>query len=127
MLVRLVSARQVVLLLDRQEVTLFYAGKVYYRAVSDGLLHIPKPAGKNIYPAWALIDADWLDSGPPLSATSEVWPIQASSPNPVQWKSWSKQFDAAEWGMPLWTMHELLYGYVLRSFPPLALYACQGV
>jgi len=110
MLVRLISARQVVLLLDTKQVTLFYDGKAYYRSALEGFIHVPKPAGENDYPAWALIDMDNLNAGPTLDTTSEVWPIQASSLKPVQWKSWSKQFHAAEWGMPLWTNGELAYG-----------------
>jgi len=117
MLVRLISARQVVFLLSRHRVTLFYAGQAYYRSATNAFLYIPSPVGKNEHYAWALIDLDCLNSEPPLDGTTQVWPIQASSPNPVRWKLWSKQSSTAIWGLPLWTMDELMLGCVFRSFP----------
>ena len=116
MLVRLISARQVVLLHTGLKVALFYAGQAYYRSATDAFLYVPRREGKNNHPVWALIDMDFLRSEPPLDGTSQVWPIQASTLNPVRWRNWSKQFNAANWGMPLWTMEELVLGCVLQSF-----------
>ena len=116
MLVRLISARQVVLLHTGLKVTLFYAGQAYYRSATDAFLYVPRREGKNNHPVWALIDMDFLRSEPPLDGTSQVWPIQASTLNPVRWGNWSKRFNAANWGMPLWTMEELVLGCVLQSF-----------
>jgi len=117
MLRRLISARQVVLLLTKAKVTLFYAGKAYCRSPTDAFLHVPTCKGKTKNYAWALIDIDPQNSQLPLDGTTQVWPIQASSPNPVQWKLWSKEFNAAKWGMPLWTVDELVFGCVSLSFP----------
>lgn len=119
---RFISARQVVLLYDSTSMFLFYAGQVYHRPALNGFHYVPIHEGENKYPAWALIDVDFQNNGPPLSSTTEVWPIQASSPNPVQWDSWSKQLDAAMWGLPLWSFQELVFGYVVRPFPPCAVH-----
>jgi len=109
MLIRLLSAGQVVLLCDNNDIWLFYRGKVYFRPVDSGFRFLPH---KGPYrPIWALIDVDYTDRGPPFQRSSDVWPIQASSPNPARWKSWRKQNQAALWGMPLWEVEDLLQGY----------------
>jgi len=59
---------------------------------------------------WTLINVDFLKANPPISSDSGIWPIQASSPNPVRWDSWQKQKRAAIFGMPLWTAEELKEG-----------------
>ena len=63
-----------------------------------------------------LVDVDGHDHGPPIGAGENIWPIQASSPNPIRWKSWRKQYDATLLGMPLWKMDELVEGYVFSVF-----------
>ena len=114
MLARLISAHQVVLLCDNSELHLFYRGQVYYQS-TESYITLPQSP----YPIWSLIDVDFQDRGPPCDITGnlDVWPIQTSSPKPVRWQCWSKQIDAAILGMPLWTMEELIEGYVFSLFP----------
>ena len=116
MLARLISADQVVLLCDFNNIHLFYRGRVYMRLAQFGIENLPKHQEIPYCPVWALIDVDFNDRGPPLSSTSNVWPTQASSPNPIRWKSWRKQYGAAELGMPLWSKEELMAGYVFTLF-----------
>jgi len=112
MLTRLISAGQVVLLCGTNYIRLFYQDRVYVRLAQFGIEDLPERKGIPYCPIWALIDVDYHDRGPPLSHTSNVWPIQVSSPNPVRWKSWVKQRRGAELGMPLWNTGELMAGYV---------------
>jgi len=112
MLARLISDRQVVLLCTTSKIYLFYHGRVYFRSTQYGFGDLPKRQGGSYCPIWALLDVDYLDQGPPFAADDEIWPIQASSPKPIQWKSWRKQYNAALLGMPLWEMDELMEGYV---------------
>jgi hypothetical protein len=114
MLVQLISADQVVLLYDTSETYLFYSGEVYEQPRQSGFKNLPENHRPH-FPVWALIDMDFGDRGPPITSSSDIWPVQASS-NSVQWKSWSKQFGAAELGMPLWNMEELMKGYVSSFF-----------
>ena len=117
MLARLISARQVVLLYTSTMVHLFYYGEVYSRlAAASGLEGLPECLGAPYFPIWALIDVDYVGHEPLITSTSNVWPIQASSPNPTRWKSWSKQNGAAMLGLPLWDLEELMGGYVLSLF-----------
>jgi len=116
MLARLVSARQVVLICDNHKIHLFFYGQVYSRSAGSGLEDLPKRLPKQYFPIWALIDADLQKQGTPFSRRSNIWPIQASFPNPVQWETWSKQYGAAMLGMPLWNVEELMEGYVFSLF-----------
>jgi len=45
-----------------------------------------------------------------------LWPIQASFPDPVRWKAWRKQLRGALYGMPLWNTEDLVKGYVFSLF-----------
>jgi len=112
MLMSLISAHQVVLLCDNQWIHLFYHGQAYFRSTEDGFEDIPKLREDTYFPLWALIDLDFGESLPPLNRHTNVWPIQVSSPNPIRWKAWHKQYRAALLGMPLWNMKELRRGYV---------------
>jgi hypothetical protein len=111
MLARLISARQVVLLCDNSNVHLFYRGKVYSRRTEYGPKGLPGNKQAHYYPVWALIEVEC--QAPPISGSSNIWPIQMSSPNPAQWKLWCKNHRAAVLGMPLWNMEELMEGYVV--------------
>ena len=113
-LARLLSAHQVVLLCDNSELYLFFRRKVYNQSAESRIV-LPQSR----YPIWALIDVDYQDREPPyaLTGSASVWPIQTSPPNPVRWKNWAKQTGAAILGMPLWTMEELIEGYVFSWFP----------
>ena len=115
MLARLISAGQAVLLCGSFNIYLFYQGQVYMRLTQFGIDDLPIRREKYC-PVWALIDVDFNDRGAPLDSTSNAWPIQASSPNPIRWKSWRKQYGAAELGMPLWNKKELMAGYVFSLF-----------
>jgi len=121
MLARLISLHQVVLLCTSDDVHLFYCGQVYFRPTVSGFRGLPRHEWIEYCPIWALFDVDFKDHGPPIAAESNIWPIQASSPNPIRWKAWSKQTGAALLGMPLWNMDELMGGYVfsLFSFSPI--------
>lgn len=113
MLARLIATRQVVLLCNNSSAHLFYCGQVYRRPM-DVTVFERLPTHKNIEycPILALIDVDYNNRGPPITDSSNIWPIQTSSPNPVRWKAWSKQNKAAMLGMPLWSIDELAEGYV---------------
>ena len=105
MLARLLSLRQVVLLCDNLVVYLFYRGKVYTRSAEIGPGNLPtKDSG--YCPVWGLIDVDYMNEEPSSSITSNsnVWPIQASLPDPLRWRSWRTQNNAASLtlDMPLW-------------------------
>jgi hypothetical protein len=115
MLAQLVSADQVVLLCTTVYTHLFYSGCVYTRPTEFGFEDLPRFKG-GYYPVWALIDTDFRQHGPPVGSGSINWPIQASSPKPIQWKQWSKQFGATLLGMPQWNMKELIAGYVFSLF-----------
>ena len=109
MLARLLSAHQVVLLCDNAIIYLFFRRKVYYQSAES---YIVLPQSR--HPIWTLIDVDYQDREPPNTITDSrsIWPIQTS---PVRWKNWRKQTKAAMLGMPLWTMEELVKGYVPSS------------
>ena len=108
MLVRLMAADQVVLLFNASGLSLFYHGKVYLRPAIYGFCGIPKHNSR--YPIWTLVDVDFCDQGPPLNPSLDIWPIQASDPNPRQFESWVERYEASVLGMPLWNMEELIQG-----------------
>ena len=107
----LISAFQVVLLCDNSDVHLFYRGQVYYRSGESGFKNLPKRQPASYYPIWTLIDVQEIQE-PPVWGSFNIWPIQASSPNPLRWDRWSRRNGAAVLGMPLWDMEELMEGYV---------------
>ena len=117
MLAWLLSAQQVVLLCDNTRAYLFYCREVYFRATSDGFWDLPVHREEPYRSVWGLIDVDFGEHGPPISSNPIIWPIQASPPKSVRWRSWHKQFtDSALWGMPLWSLDELVEGYAFSSF-----------
>jgi hypothetical protein len=111
----LISTKQVVLLYLSTELFLFYHGKVHVRR-NPSLSDLPR----NVQglPTWMLIDVDSEENGPSLNKTYKIWPIHASSPDPKQWKRWTKQFGAPVLGMPLWNIEELTKGYIIICFLP---------
>ncbi|KAF9779871.1 hypothetical protein BJ322DRAFT_1086969 [Thelephora terrestris] len=114
MLVWLLSARQVVLLYEKSGIYLFYLGQVYFSAARN-FNYLPEHRMKCFCPVWALIDADLEAQEPPIRAHSNIWPIQASPPDPIRWKLWVKQNHASILGMPKWNTEELAKG--LRLCP----------
>ena len=114
MLARLISAKQVVLVSLGFSVLLFYQGKAYKRQ-RPWFSCIPTHKLVPFFYAWALIDADYKGQEPSIDPDHEIWPIQASSPQPNLWKRWSKQRKATVVGMPLWNMEELKEGCVLAT------------
>ena len=116
MLVQLITAHQVVLLSNTRKDYLFYRGQVYSRPPEAGYENLPENQQTNYSPVWALVSTDSVERAPTISRKSNIWPIQASSPNPIRWRAWTKQLGAALLGMPLWTMEELTTGYALSLF-----------
>ena len=117
MFARLISAGQVVLLCDNSDTHLFYRGSVYFRPTEPhGFQNIPTH-NKGYYPVWTLIDFDSQDREPPLTSSTGVWPVQASSPNSIRFKSWRRQNGATLLGMPVWSMEDLVEGYVFSPLP----------
>ena len=94
----LLSYQQVVLLCDSTEMLLLICGNVYSRPMRDGFKFLPTRQGGGYCPIWALINMDFEDEDPPLTATSNIWPILAPSPSPTRWKRWAKYNDRALWG-----------------------------
>ena len=117
MLVRLISAHQVVLVCGSTIAFLFYCGEVYSRSTSSGLEGLPKHRHEGYHPVWGLVDVDYQTGGPPISEMSNIWPIQASSPKSDRWKAWSKQSGASMIGMPRWSTKDLIRGFVFSLFP----------
>ena len=114
MLARLISAKQVVLIYTGSKVLLFYQGKVYRQRPAD-FSFVPRHKLDPFFLAWALIDADSEGQEPSIDSDHYIWPIQASPPQLIRWKAWSKQRSATLLGMPLWNMEELKEGYVLAA------------
>ena len=114
MLARLTSANQAVLLFAQSTLYLFFQGTVFERNGTN-FLYVPTHKRDEYFTMWTLIDTDGLNQPPPVSNGSLIWPIQASSPNPIRWKSWSKRRNAAIWGLPLWDRKELREGHVLAT------------
>jgi len=113
MLARLIASRQVVILCDNDEAYLFFHGQVYNHSMDDRpFRYLPKHKHIPYCPILALIDVDYVKREPPIKSSVNIWPIQASSPNPVRWKVWSKQNNAALLGMPAWSVDELAEAYV---------------
>jgi len=113
MLTQLISAGQVVLLYHSSELYLPYHGQVHFQPAVPGPWGLPTCRQAVYCPIWTLFDADFEGQGPQPGSNPDTWPIQATSPNPSQWKRWSKQTRATLLVMPLWNMEELIKGYVL--------------
>ena len=126
MLAWLISVDQVVLLCTADDNYLFYCGQVYVRSTSVGFRGLPVRQNVEYFPIWALIDMDYKKSDPHIRADSDIWPIQASSPNPVRWAPWVKQNGAALLGMPVWSMRELKEGCGLSLFSSLRSIEARG-
>ena len=115
MLAWLIAAQQVVVLYYNDIAWLFFRGKVYQPS-SRAFRNLPQYR-KGYYPIWTLIDMD-SKTPPPLEMNgSNVWPIQATPPNPDRWEVWAKYLNPRQLGMPLWTEAELIEGYVLICSP----------
>ena len=109
LLARLISARQVVIFGNRNVLHLFYHGKVYRKM--QFLQDLPTLfRNEREQPAWALIDGDGM-AEVPFSMDTPIWPILATSPQPIRWQSWGKQLNAYMWGMPKWNFEELVAWY----------------
>ena len=117
MLTRLISARQVVVLYHGTTgAYLFYCGQVYSQSAEYAVRGLPRHQRIQYCPIWALVDMDFQKHGPPLTGSSNLWPIQASSPDPIRWKSWLERNGATLLGMPLWNTEELMEGYAFGQF-----------
>jgi len=114
----LLSAHQAAILCDNDFIYLFYHGKVYSRPAVSAFKNAPRHKTSPYYPIWTLIDMDFRDREAPVDDDLNIWPVQASPPNPIRWKSWRKQLGGALLGMPLWNREDLVHGYVLNLFSP---------
>lgn len=109
----LLSAHQVVLLCGDSETHVFYRGTMYLRQMEPlGFGNLPLHKLGVYCPVWTLIDVEYWDRGPPFLGSAIVWPVQTGSPVLIRFKLWSKQVDAALLGVPLWSLKELVEGYV---------------
>jgi len=118
LLVWLLSAHQVVTLCDADSIYLFYHGVVYSRSSESLFVNVPKHKTLRYYPIWAPIDVDFLNREPPVRDDPNIWPVQASPPNPIRWQMWLKQLNGSLLGMPLWNRKDLVQGYALFSCLP---------
>ena len=116
LLVWLLSAHQVTILCDVRSTYLFYHGVVYTRPTASGFVNIPEHKTSGYYPIWAPIDMAFLKKEPPVCDDSTIWPVQASSPNPIRWEMWLKQLNGSLLGMPRWNRKDLAEGYVFNLF-----------
>ena len=128
----LLSKQQVVLLCCSAHAYLFYRDMVYFQPTSHAFLGLPVHREHPNRGLWTPIDVDYDTRGPPLTGDQNVWPIQVSSPKPIRWRSWLKQLDGALWGMPLWSLEELIEGCAFNSFyrpsrcsPPTLVHLCS--
>ena len=116
MLTRLISEAQALLLCSNSLIHLFYRGQAYSRSTASGFEGLPERRQTDYCPIWALVDMDYLNQEPPIG-DENIWPIQASYPNPGQWKAWLKQEGGALLGLPPWNMEDLMEGYVFSLIP----------
>jgi len=109
MLALLISAHQAMPPCRRFAMFLFFRGKMYTRKpeVESGFEDLPRRRPILSH------DMGFAPGEPPLDRGDNAWPIQATSPKPVRWRSWIKQHEAPVLGMPLWDMKELMEGCVL--------------
>jgi len=112
MLAQLISTQEVVLLCDSNRILLFFCNKLYHRLTISGFDFLPIPPPGRKHPIWALVDQG-RPKEPPITESTDIWPVQTSSLNPIQWANWAKHNKAAMLGMPLWNMEELKIGFVL--------------
>ena len=117
MLARLIATCQVVLLRNNSYAHLFYRGKVYRHPIDVGVFeNLPTHKSIPYCPILALIDVDYENRGPPVTNSSNIWPIQTFSPNSIPRRACATQNKAAVLGMPLWGVDELKEGYVYFPF-----------
>jgi len=82
----LVAAHQVVVLCNHENVRLFCHGEVYIQSAKTSLNHFPGHLTKPDFPMWGLLDVDFPDKPPRIRGDSDIWPIQSSSPKPIDGK-----------------------------------------
>ena len=114
MLARLISDNQAIVVSIRSDLYLFYEKEVHKRRGAE-FSSVPTHQRDENFTMWTLIDTDALAQPPVIDNLSPIWPIQASSPNPIQWKTWAKQRETPLLGMPLWGVEELKAGHVLAA------------
>ncbi|KAI0045379.1 hypothetical protein FA95DRAFT_127244 [Auriscalpium vulgare] len=92
------------------EFYLFYGGKVYVPKLLTPFKFSLLPQGAK--PLWALIDAAaGLTAGNLMNR--KIFPVFASSPAPNRYREWIKQRGGLSWGLPLWSLEELVTGFKL--------------
>ena len=116
LLAQLISTGEVVLFCNSVRILLFFCGKLYRRLTISGFECLPKPPLGTKHSIWTLIDLG-DPKGPPVTASQDIWPVQTSSPNPIRWVNWVKEYNAPMLGMGLWSIEELKQGFVLAYSP----------
>ena len=116
LLVWLLSANQVAIWCDPDSIYLFYHGVVYSRPTASRFVNLPRHNTSDYYPIWAPIDMDSEKKEPPVRPNHAIWPVQASSPNPVRWEIWFKYLNGSKLGMPQWNRADLARAYVFDLF-----------
>ena len=115
LLVRLLQRRQVVLFsLYKEMAFLFYHNEVYTVNVNalDATV-LPHPISSSDVFIWSLFDIHEPREPDNFLVTLPRFPVQTTSPDPIQYKTWEKQHTPLLTGLPLWTRDELAEGYVL--------------
>src|ERR1700733_12149152 len=101
MLAQLISAQQVVILFTSPQVYLFYQGQVYLRPATSNVDYLPcHTDADEPWPIWTLIEVDYDEGGPPIEHNLDLWPIQTSSPAPICFELWKREYRASLFGMP---------------------------
>ena len=100
----LVTRGESVAFYDGETTRLFQRGHVYKTRTGAEF-----PRGKK---TWCFIDCDYGGNIPVYigSRISAAYPVQASSPNPTQYKAWVKQRFATILGMQLWSEDGIVKG-----------------
>ena len=94
---------------------LFNDDKVYqstaFKIREEGDLPRPKSTS-NVF-LWSLFDTRGIKEPEPFLTLPPCLPVQATLPDPGQYKTWHKELFPLVTGLPLWTREELVAGYVL--------------
>ena len=81
-------------------------------SLEDSNETLPMPESLSNVFIWSLLDIREKQEPCRLLVTSPCFPIQTASPDPVQYKIWTKEKVPLFTGLPLWTRDELIQGCV---------------
>ncbi|GJJ07082.1 hypothetical protein Clacol_001281 [Clathrus columnatus] len=123
-LIRFIKQGQPVALFTGDTLFLFYGNHVRSpKKTTPIYFPIPKEATDTTEHKpilFVLIDHDTSTSEPTpdLVYGEDIFPIQASPPNPQQFRRWAKRRNAGIWGLPLWNEAELNIAFRLQPKYP---------